>query len=69
MKDIDKADQIAADLVSACYGQQGVMACVIRADGNELRIIAPADSYKPLALMLYRAADELAARAPAPFSG
>lgn len=65
MKDVDKADQIAADLVSACYGQLGVLACVLRADGDEVRIIAPADSYKALALMLYRAADELAARAPA----
>lgn len=63
VKDLDKADQVAADLVGQCYGQLGVLAAVIRVEGDNLRLIAPAGHYEELALMLYRAADECAGQA------
>lgn len=61
---VDQSDQIAADLVQKCYGVDGVLACVIRLVGEELRVIGPANCYEELALMLYRAADECANYAP-----
>lgn len=61
VNDIDKADQVAADLVLNCYGKLGILSAVIRFEGGNLRLIAPADSYRALALMLYRVADECAA--------
>lgn len=63
MKDVEAADHVAADLVAQCYGQLGVLAAVIRVEGDNVRLIAPADHYEALALMLYRAADECAAHA------
>lgn len=63
MKNIEAADQVAADLVAQCYGGLGVLAAVVRIEGDNLRLIAPAGHYEALALMLYRAADECAAQA------
>lgn len=66
MNELEKTDQIAADLVSTCYAKQGALAAVIRLDGEQLRILAPADRCEALALMLYRAADAMAEHAAAP---
>lgn len=63
VKDVDKADQVAADLVGQCYGQLGVLAAVIRVEGDNVRLIAPDGHYEALAMMLYSAADECAGHA------
>lgn len=63
MTDLTRTDQIAADLVHGCYSLQGALSVVIRQHGDEMRVIGPADQYEALALMLYRAADELAGHA------
>lgn len=66
VKDVERADHVAASLVASCYSALGVHAAVIRADGDEVRLIAPATDYPVLAMMLYRAADQVAAMCPAP---
>ena len=63
MTDIERADHIAADLVGLGYGQLGVLACVVRMEGENVRVIAPDGHCKPLPLMLYRIADTLAEHA------
>ncbi len=63
MNDIECADHIAADLIAKAYGSLGVLACVVRMEGENVRILAPDGHCKPLALMLYRIADTLAEHA------
>lgn len=63
MTDLERADQCSADLIHSCYGKLGHLAAVLRIENGELRIIAPADRYESLALMFYRAADEMATHA------
>ncbi len=63
MNELDRADHIAADLVAKAYGKLGVLSCVVRMEGENVRVIAPDHHYKDLALMLYRIADTLAEHA------
>lgn len=60
---VTQADQCAADLIHA-LAELNVLSCMIRLEGKEVRVIAPANNYGRLAMMLYRAADEMAGRAP-----
>ena len=63
MTDAEHADHIAADLIAKAYGQLGILSCVVRMEGENVRIIAPDGHCKDLALMLYRIADTLAEHA------
>lgn len=63
VRDVEAADQVAADLVLNCYGKLGVLSAVIRIEGDNLRLISPDGHYEALTMLLYRAADECAAHA------
>lgn len=60
---LTQADQIAADLVTAC-GKLDALAAFVRMEGAQLRIIAPAEMHPQLARLFYRAADEMVAHCP-----
>ena len=60
---VAQADQCGADLVHA-LAELNILSCMVRLEGGEVRVIAPANNYARLAIMLYRAADEMAGRAP-----
>jgi hypothetical protein len=60
---LSRADQIAADLVTAC-AKLDCLAAFLRWENGEVRIIATAGMYPQLTRMLYRAADVCAAQCP-----
>lgn len=60
---LTKTDQIAADLVTTC-GRLDTLSAFVRMEGKELRVIAPAERFKELAHLFYRAADEMVAHLP-----
>lgn len=60
---LERADAIACDLVRT-LAKLDTLGAVVRIEGSDLRIIAPADFYPALARLFYRAADEMVARCP-----
>ena len=58
-----KADDCAADLVMLC-SHVGLLSVFVRNDGREIKVIAQRNDTAAIARLLYRAADEMAARIP-----
>lgn len=65
MNDLDRADQLAAEVV-ALYAKLGKVAAVVRQHDAKARIIMPMDQWRTMAYMLYQCADECSAHVGPP---